>query len=130
LELQNGRAADAGVGLAVLDHQGGLLGLPVEGLNGTLNRELGTARDVAGGGLSHAGVDARILGLHVLEDQGQGVLIFAEEHLKTFLGIELLAISLPLEDWLLSSWQNLSAQGPKGIPVLYKSLKIVRKYSF
>jgi len=79
---------------------------------------------------SHAGVDARILGLHVLEDQGQGVLIFAEKHLEALLGIEFLAISLPLEDWLLSSWQNLSTQGPKRIPVLYKSLKIVRKYSF
>lgn len=118
LELQNGRAADAGVRFAVLDHQGGLFGLPVQGLNGALDRKLGTARDVTSRGLGNAGVDAGILGLHVLEDQGQGVLVLTEEHLETLLGIELLAIALPAEDWLLTSWQDLSTKCAKGIFVL------------
>ena len=48
-----------------------------------VDRELGRAADLAGGGGGDARVQAGVLRVDVLEDQGQRVLLVLEQHLET-----------------------------------------------
>jgi hypothetical protein len=51
-------------------------------------------RNLSGGGGGHAGVEAGVLRVDVLEHQGQGVLLVLEQDLEAVLRVELLLTRL------------------------------------
>lgn len=105
LQFNHGRATDAGVRLFVFDRQCWLFRFAEQFLNGSLHRQLCAARNVAGGGLGDARINAGIFRFHMLEHQRQRILVFAQQDLEPFLRIEFLAVAFPFEHGLLASWQ-------------------------
>ena len=87
-------------------------------LNPTLDGELGGAGDLPGRGRGDAGVEAGVLRVDVLEDEGEGVLLVLEEHLEAVLGVELLAGLEPGEGRLLALDQLLLVPGQEGEDIL------------
>lgn len=74
----------------------------------TLNSEFSRAGDVAGTGLRHAGVEARVFRPDVLEDQGQRVRVVSQQHLEALLGVEGLSVAPPAERGFLARGQHRS----------------------
>ena len=82
-------------------------------------------------GRGHASVEASILGIDMLEDQGQSVFLILEEDFETILGIKLLARFEPGESWLFtrSDFALMSLEQCEDIFGIWNKFKLVKKKS-